>query len=132
MSTRTSGRNGIASGASGSNPPVQADRENRAGSSTRSQSQKDGPFNSGEFPRILVTLDLTYHKQTGDRSSTPGDTPPEMPSMIGDFDDSANALWSLHMKEAKSHDKARIQSLKDDMDGVLIFVCIYMSTQHFS
>ena len=42
--------------------------------------------------------------------------------MIGDFDDSANALWSLHEKEAKSHDEARIQSLKDDMDGVLIFV----------
>ncbi|KAI9457258.1 hypothetical protein BJY52DRAFT_1120508, partial [Lactarius psammicola] len=45
--------------------------------------------------------------------------------MIGDFDDSANALWSLHMKEAKSHDKARIQSLKDDMDGVLIFAGLY-------
>ena len=45
-----------------------------------------------------------------------------MPRMIGDFDDSANAFWSLHMKEAKSHDEARIQSLKDDMDGVLIFV----------
>jgi hypothetical protein len=42
--------------------------------------------------------------------------------MIGDFDDSANALWSLHEREAKSHDEARIQSLKDDMDGVLIFV----------
>ena len=42
--------------------------------------------------------------------------------MIGDFDDSANALWSLHEREAKSHDEARIQSLKYDMDGVLIFV----------
>ncbi|KAH9027418.1 hypothetical protein EDB85DRAFT_1868377, partial [Lactarius pseudohatsudake] len=45
--------------------------------------------------------------------------------MIGDFDDSANALWSLHMKEAKSHDEARIQSLKDDMDGVLIFAGLF-------
>ncbi len=49
------------------------------------------------------------------------------PRMIGDFDDSANALWSLHMKEAKSHDEARIHSLKDDMDGVLIFVCDFIS-----
>ena len=49
--------------------------------------------------------------------------------MIGDFDDSANAFWSLHMKEAKSHDEARILSIKDDMDGVLIFVCIYISPQ---
>ncbi|KAI9435190.1 hypothetical protein H4582DRAFT_1817948, partial [Lactarius indigo] len=41
--------------------------------------------------------------------------------MIGDFDDNANALWSLHAKEAMSHDEARIQSLKGDMDGTLIF-----------
>ena len=45
-----------------------------------------------------------------------------MPRMIGDFNDNANALWSLHLDEAKSHDEARIHSLKDDMDSVLIFV----------
>jgi hypothetical protein len=42
--------------------------------------------------------------------------------MIGDFDGNANALWSLYGKEAKSYDEARIQTLKHDMDGVLIFV----------
>ena len=47
--------------------------------------------------------------------------------MVGDFDDSANALWTLHEREAKSHDEARIQSLKDDMDGVLIFVRFLIS-----
>jgi hypothetical protein len=45
--------------------------------------------------------------------------------MVGDFDDSANALWTLYGKEAKSHDEARIQTLTDDMDGVLIFVRLY-------
>ena len=40
-----------------------------------------------------------------------------------DFDDSANGLWPLYGKEAKSYDEARINTLKDDMDGVLIFVC---------
>ncbi|KAH9002321.1 hypothetical protein EDB86DRAFT_291580 [Lactarius hatsudake] len=45
--------------------------------------------------------------------------------MIGDFDDNANAFWSLHMKEAKSHDEARIQSLKDDMGSVLIFAGLF-------
>ena len=45
--------------------------------------------------------------------------------MIGDFDGSANALWSLYGKEAKSHDESRIQTLKEDMDGVLIFVSSY-------
>ena len=53
--------------------------------------------------------------------------------MIGDFHGSANALWSLYGKEAKSHDEARIQPLKEDMDGVLIFVrpyfypCLYQT-----
>ena len=45
--------------------------------------------------------------------------------MIGDFRGSTNALWSLYGKEAKSYDEARIQPLKEDMDGVLIFVCSY-------
>ena len=45
--------------------------------------------------------------------------------MIGDFYGSANTLWSLYGKEAKSHDEARIQPLKEDMDGVLIFVRPY-------
>ena len=44
--------------------------------------------------------------------------------MIGDFDGSANALWTLYGTEAKSHDEAQIHTLKDDMDGVLIFVSI--------
>ena len=42
--------------------------------------------------------------------------------MIGDFNSSASALWSLYGREAKSHDESRIQTLKEDMDGVLIFV----------
>ena len=46
--------------------------------------------------------------------------------MIGDFDDNANAMWSLHLGEAKSHDEARFHSLKDDMDSVLIFVRVYI------
>lgn len=59
--------------------------------------------------------------------TVPGDAHQETPEvrMIGDFDDSANALWTLYGKEAKSHDEAGIQTLKDDMDGVLIFVRLY-------
>jgi hypothetical protein len=47
---------------------------------------------------------------------------PQDKRMIGDFDGSANALWSLYGTEAKSRDESQIQTLKDDMDGVLIFV----------
>jgi hypothetical protein len=50
--------------------------------------------------------------------------------MIGDFDDNANAMWSLHLDEAKSHDEARIHTLKDDMDSVLIFVGVLYLRLH--
>ncbi|KAH9956883.1 hypothetical protein BC827DRAFT_1270620 [Russula dissimulans] len=49
----------------------------------------------------------------------------EVPSMPCDFEGSANALWTIYGKEAKSHDEARIQTLKDDMDGVLIFAGLF-------
>ena len=39
-----------------------------------------------------------------------------------DFDDGANALWSLYGKEAKTHDEARFESVAKDMDGILVFV----------
>ena len=45
--------------------------------------------------------------------------------MIGDFDGSSNALWTLFRDEAKSHDDARINTLKDDMESSLIFVRSY-------
>ena len=47
------------------------------------------------------------------------------PRMIGDFDGSANALWSLYGKEAKSHDGVRIHTLKEDMGDVVLFVRPY-------
>ena len=43
--------------------------------------------------------------------------------MIGDFDGGSNALWTLFRDEAKSHDDAQIVTLKEDMEGSLIFVC---------
>ena len=55
-------------------------------------------------------------------ANDPPEREPEERRMIGDFDGSANALWTLYGKEAKSFDEARIQTLKEDMDGVLIFV----------
>ena len=45
--------------------------------------------------------------------------------MIGDFNGSSTAFWTLFRDETKGHDDARINTLKDDMDGVLIFVRLY-------
>ena len=131
-----SGHHGESSGVTRSNvPAVQADCDGQAGPSTRSQAPNDEPPNSGEPPSIPVARDITCHKPTGDNRQPGGTsddttqpTPSEEPPpMIGDFDERTNALWSLQMKEAQSHDEARIQSLKHDMDGVLIFVRVHIS-----
>jgi len=45
--------------------------------------------------------------------------------MPGDFGGSANTLWTLYGNEAESHDKSRIQPLKDDMNCLLLFVRSY-------
>jgi hypothetical protein len=45
---------------------------------------------------------------------------------MSDFDSGANALWTLYENKAKSHDEARIQTLKDDMNGILLFVRPYL------
>jgi hypothetical protein len=58
---------------------------------------------------------------------SPDQEPPEI-RIIGDFDGGASALWTLYRNEAKSYDESRILTLKDDMDGVLIFVRSILST----
>ena len=93
--------------------PVVLDSEAQAHSRGLGQDEqiKEHPPRDGAFP-----VDDSHRR------------PPEV-RMIRDFDDSANALWTLYAavygKEAKSHDEAGIQNLKDDMDGVLIFVRVY-------
>ena len=50
--------------------------------------------------------------------------------MIGDFDGSSNALWTLFKDEAKNHDDATIYNLKEDMESALIFVRSFISYLH--
>jgi hypothetical protein len=69
----------------------------------------DGPSITGATP--------------GEGSSDPIKPEEPLPArMIGDFDDGANPLWTLYGKEAKSLDEARIQTLKEHMDSILLFV----------
>lgn len=112
-SKRTFAREGATSGPTGgTKSDGEAEGEDQAGppALSQTQNQEEGSSDSIENDR-------------------PGDTARQqsakMPRMVGDFDDSANSLWSLHAKEAKSHDEARIQSLKDNMDGVLIFAGLF-------
>jgi hypothetical protein len=45
--------------------------------------------------------------------------------MIGGIDGSSSEFWKLFRNEAKSHDDARINTLKEGMESALIFVCSY-------
>ena len=74
---------------------------------------------------------MDHRNEQGNESSRFSEDGEESHRQRQDFDDSANDLWSLYGKEAKSHDEARINTLKDDMDGVLIFVCaiFFLSTR---
>lgn len=54
--------------------------------------------------------------------TTTSDSEPEERRMIGDFNDSADDLWTLYGDEVKSHDDVQIKIVKDTMDSALIFV----------
>jgi hypothetical protein len=41
---------------------------------------------------------------------------------MDEYDERATKLWSVYMEEAESHDKALIETWKDDMEGIIIFV----------
>jgi hypothetical protein len=71
---------------------------------------------------INIAVSSSPTSDPGPRNTT-SDSEPEEPRMIGDFDGSANEFWKLYRDEAKSHDDAQINTLKEGMDSALIFVC---------
>ncbi|KAH9955309.1 hypothetical protein BC827DRAFT_1158317 [Russula dissimulans] len=93
-------------------PPTRhTEAENKADSPPHWQTQHVASSNFVQCPEQLLKRQA--------RDSPDGGTPANTSHkrrVIGDFDDSANALWSPYEREAKSHDEARNQSLKDDMD----------------
>jgi hypothetical protein len=72
-----------------------------------------------------VASNPNFDPGPGPRNIT-SDFESEEPRMIGDFDGSANEFWTLYRDEAKSHDDARISTLKEGMDSALIFVRSYL------
>lgn len=64
-------------------------------------------------------------KPNGDPETPPQ---PDTGTDDRDFDDSANALWTLYGQEAKNYDRATIKNIKSDMEGLLIFVRSSSST----
>ena len=72
------------------------------------------------------STDDSNKETNADRSGTNLTGSPAQESQVtstaNDFEESANALWSLYGKEARSHDEATVQILMDSMGSVLTFV----------
>lgn len=49
---------------------------------------------------------------------------------LSDFDDGANAIWSLFFKQAKIQDEAQFRGLMETMDGGLVFVRVSPCVLH--
>ncbi|TFY79950.1 hypothetical protein EWM64_g4057 [Hericium alpestre] len=45
-----------------------------------------------------------------------------------DYDERAGNLWSVYVQEAESHDRALIETWKDDMEGIIIFAGLYSAS----
>ncbi|KAI9439392.1 hypothetical protein BJY52DRAFT_1217282 [Lactarius psammicola] len=77
------------------------------------------PSDPSVYPASLSTVhgDLTHSPSLS-----------EARTERNDFDDGANALWSLYGKVAQTHDEAHLQSLARNMDGVLLFAGLFSAT----
>ena len=85
-----------------------------------------------ERPMALVVVKLESvpspeepAQERHEETDNPSRATEESQDENGELDNISNSLWPLYEKAVKSRDKVRIQALRDDMDGVLIFVCIY-------
>ncbi|KAI0049017.1 hypothetical protein FA95DRAFT_1557285 [Auriscalpium vulgare] len=45
-----------------------------------------------------------------------------------EYDERATKLWSVYVEEAESHDRALIETWKDDMEGIIIFAGLYSAS----
>jgi Family of unknown function (DUF6535) len=61
------------------------------------------------------------HDDSGAPHKDSGVVPAESHDM-DEYDERATKLWSVYVEEAESHDKALIETWKDDMEGIIIFV----------
>ena len=67
-------------------------------------------------------MPVSNNLSVGPPRTTTLDSEPVERRMIGDYNDSANDLWTLFGDEVKSHDDLQIKIVKDTMDSALIFV----------
>jgi hypothetical protein len=42
--------------------------------------------------------------------------------LVSDYDPHADTLWSIYVREAESHNRALMETWRDDMNSIIIFV----------
>ena len=75
-------------------------------------------FLSGVHEVLTSWWGIVASSSTGTINNSAGNQSHAEPPPRPDFGDSANPLWSLFSKQAKTQDEARIQSLAGDMEGI--------------
>jgi hypothetical protein len=86
--------------------------------------EKDGSEKPSEKPAPAVAVESDGH------DGHPSEAPIG-PIVLSDkreahdaeeYDERAAKFWSVYVEEAESHDKALVETWKDDMEGIIIFV----------
>ncbi|KAI0312543.1 hypothetical protein OF83DRAFT_1067010, partial [Amylostereum chailletii] len=47
---------------------------------------------------------------------------------MGDYDEGADQLWKAYITEAESHDRALVETWKDDMESIMIFAGLFSAS----
>ncbi|KAH8989939.1 hypothetical protein EDB86DRAFT_2831424 [Lactarius hatsudake] len=88
----------------------------------------DNPIDELAREAQLETLKRRSEHDTGDKvvdDSSDGSSRLEAQSKRRDFDEGANALWSLYSKEAQTHDETLLERMSADMNGVPTFAGLF-------
>ena len=93
---------------------------------------------------VYLHLASSYCSEDNDHRASETHTPPDLgfddsrsaivpeqaePWESDDFDERAADFWAIYAKDARSNDEITTERLKEDMDGILIFVC-FQSSMH--
>ena len=84
---------------------------------------------SSEVPEVIALQGGSTYPQDDEGISNrndPSPSPEQSPEQLQDrdFGKDADELWSLFGKEVKKYDESWTNALKEDVDAILIFVCV--------
>jgi hypothetical protein len=88
------------------------------------QNDESQDLEKNKMPIIISNRESSFcllHQTTNLENQVPGRFKPTS------GDDACFKLWNLYISQAQEYDKVLIESWKSDMDGMLLFVRLYLS-----